>query len=173
MVFRTCMYQHRSNKAKFNCIDVDPYGSPVPFIDAAVQAVSDGGLLMVTATDMVFISKLSLHITKIKTPSYRPFFVEMCQRLVMLNMAVCHSKARPVMKWYKKLFFPITRVLKNLSFKALRMLLKFIAASAARYGRYIHPLVSISVDFYVRIFVQVFTGKKECKATASKFSMVK
>lgn len=47
------MYQHRISKSRFNCIDLDPYGSPSPFIDAAVQSVSDGGLLMVTATDMV------------------------------------------------------------------------------------------------------------------------
>lgn len=47
------MYQHR-HKRIFHCVDVDPYGSPSPFIDAAVQCVTDGGLLMVTATDMVF-----------------------------------------------------------------------------------------------------------------------
>lgn len=46
------MYQHR-NKNKFDCVDLDPYGSPSPFVDAAVQCVADGGLLMVTATDMV------------------------------------------------------------------------------------------------------------------------
>ena len=61
-VFSTFMYQHRSNKSKFHCIDLDPYGSPVPFIDAAVQSVSDGGLLMVTATDMVwFVRNFSYH----------------------------------------------------------------------------------------------------------------
>ena len=48
------MYQHR-NKTKFDVVDVDPYGSPSPFVDAAVQCVADGGLLMVTATDMVSI----------------------------------------------------------------------------------------------------------------------
>lgn len=46
------MYLHR-NKNKFDCVDIDPYGSPSPFVDAAVQCVADGGLLMVTATDMV------------------------------------------------------------------------------------------------------------------------
>ena len=46
------MYEHR-HKNKFHCVDIDPYGSPSPFIDAAVQSVSDGGLLMITATDMV------------------------------------------------------------------------------------------------------------------------
>ncbi len=48
------MYQHRYKK-KFHCVDIDPYGSPSPFVDAAVQCVADGGLLMVTATDMVLL----------------------------------------------------------------------------------------------------------------------
>lgn len=32
-------------------IDLDPYGSVVPFLDAAVSAVRDGGLLCITCTD--------------------------------------------------------------------------------------------------------------------------
>ena len=48
------MYQHRYKK-KFHCVDIDPYGSPSPCVDAAVQCVADGGLLMVTATDMVLL----------------------------------------------------------------------------------------------------------------------
>lgn len=32
-------------------IDIDPYGSPVPFLGLAVRAVQDGGLLAVSATD--------------------------------------------------------------------------------------------------------------------------
>merc|ERR1712179_537085 len=32
-----------------NVIDLDPYVSPTPFLDSAVQAVTDGGLLCVTA----------------------------------------------------------------------------------------------------------------------------
>jgi len=46
------MYQHKTFKNRFDVIDLDPYGSPSPFLDAAVQSVADGGLLCVTATDM-------------------------------------------------------------------------------------------------------------------------
>ena len=38
--------------SRFNVIDIDPYGSASPFLDAAVQSVSDGGFLLVTCTDM-------------------------------------------------------------------------------------------------------------------------
>ena len=49
------MYQHKAPKEKFDVIDLDPYGSPTPFLDGAVQAVTEGGLLCVTATDMAVL----------------------------------------------------------------------------------------------------------------------
>jgi tRNA (guanine26-N2/guanine27-N2)-dimethyltransferase len=36
----------------YDVVDLDPYGAPVTLLDAGVQAVVDGGLLCVTATDM-------------------------------------------------------------------------------------------------------------------------
>lgn len=36
---------------RFDVIDLDPYGTASPFMDAAVQGVKDGGLLCVTCTD--------------------------------------------------------------------------------------------------------------------------
>lgn len=39
----------------FDVVDLDPYGSPAPFLDGAVQAVADGGLLCVTFTDMAVL----------------------------------------------------------------------------------------------------------------------
>ncbi|KAA0202582.1 hypothetical protein HAZT_HAZT008962 [Hyalella azteca] len=40
---------------QFDVIDLDPYGSPHLFLDGAVQAVSEGGLLLVTCTDMAVL----------------------------------------------------------------------------------------------------------------------
>ena len=39
-------------KPQFDVIDLDPYGSAAPFMDAAMQSVASGGLLAVTCTDM-------------------------------------------------------------------------------------------------------------------------
>ncbi len=39
-------------RKRFNFVDVDPFGSPVPYMDSAVRALRDGGLLALTATDM-------------------------------------------------------------------------------------------------------------------------
>jgi len=42
-----------SREHRFDFIDIDPFGSPAPYLGAAVQSIKpDGGLLAVTATDM-------------------------------------------------------------------------------------------------------------------------
>lgn len=40
------------NAGSYDAVDIDPYGSPSHLLDSAVQACSEGGLLLVTATDM-------------------------------------------------------------------------------------------------------------------------
>ncbi|CAK9011751.1 2)G26)dimethyltransferase 2) [Durusdinium trenchii] len=42
----------RVDKDVFDVVDLDPYGSPSVFLDSAIQAVREGGLLCVTATDL-------------------------------------------------------------------------------------------------------------------------
>jgi tRNA (guanine26-N2/guanine27-N2)-dimethyltransferase len=44
------MYSRRTKRV--DVIDLDPYGTATPFIDAAIQAISSDGLLCVTCTDM-------------------------------------------------------------------------------------------------------------------------
>lgn len=43
MVVSMLMYEMRGKKERYDVIDLDPYGSPAVFLDAAVQAVSEGG----------------------------------------------------------------------------------------------------------------------------------
>jgi tRNA (guanine26-N2/guanine27-N2)-dimethyltransferase len=38
-------------RPRFHVIDLDPFGSPAPFIDAACSALARNGMLMITATD--------------------------------------------------------------------------------------------------------------------------
>ncbi|ORX36858.1 S-adenosyl-L-methionine-dependent methyltransferase [Kockovaella imperatae] len=45
------MLAHRHPVKRVEVVDLDPYGTAAPFIDAAVNAVADGGLLCVTCTD--------------------------------------------------------------------------------------------------------------------------
>jgi tRNA (guanine26-N2/guanine27-N2)-dimethyltransferase len=41
-----------SPKKRFDIIDIDPFGTPVPFLDAAFQAIKNKGLVAATATDL-------------------------------------------------------------------------------------------------------------------------
>jgi tRNA (guanine26-N2/guanine27-N2)-dimethyltransferase len=45
------LYSRFRRNEKFDFVDVDPFGTPAPYIQAALTAVSDGGMLSFTATD--------------------------------------------------------------------------------------------------------------------------
>uniref|UniRef100_A0A8C6VGC4 tRNA (guanine(26)-N(2))-dimethyltransferase n=1 Tax=Naja naja TaxID=35670 RepID=A0A8C6VGC4_NAJNA len=55
---------------------------------------------------------------------------------------------------------------------ALRIILHSMDLRANCYQRYIVPLLSVSVDFYIRVFVRVFSGPSKVKASASKQGLV-
>jgi tRNA (guanine26-N2/guanine27-N2)-dimethyltransferase len=40
----------------FDYVDLDPYGTPVPFVPVAIDAVRPGGILAVTATDLMVLA---------------------------------------------------------------------------------------------------------------------
>lgn len=43
---------HGYPRGRFDYVDIDPYGSPAPFIDAAIMATKNHGVIALTATDM-------------------------------------------------------------------------------------------------------------------------
>ena len=45
------LIEHSSRGSRFGIVDLDPFGTPAPYIDCALRAVYDDGLLSVTATD--------------------------------------------------------------------------------------------------------------------------
>ncbi|XP_075381928.1 tRNA (guanine(26)-N(2))-dimethyltransferase isoform X1 [Mycteria americana] len=132
---RMLMYQCKVDREPFDVIDLDPYGSPAPFLDAAVQAVSEGGLLCVTCTDMGVMAGNSAETCYSKYGA------------VSLKGKFCHEMA-------------------------LRIILHSLDSRANCYQRFIMPLLSVSADFYIRVFVRVFTGQAKVKASASKQALV-
>ena len=54
----------------------------------------------------------------------------------------------------------------------LRLILHTIATSAARYGHAIEPLLSLSIDFYARVFVRIHHSPAEVKFLAGKTMLV-
>ncbi|XP_042069707.1 tRNA (guanine(26)-N(2))-dimethyltransferase isoform X2 [Haplochromis burtoni] len=129
------MYDMRAKKDRYDVIDLDPYGSPASFLDAAVQSVSEGGLLCITCTDMAVMAGNSGETCYSKYGS------------VSIKAKYCHEMA-------------------------LRIILHSLDQRAGVYQRYIQPLLSVSVDFYIRVFVRVFTGQATVKNSASKQALV-
>jgi tRNA (guanine26-N2/guanine27-N2)-dimethyltransferase len=113
----------QSQKDQYDVIDLDPYGSAAPFIDGAVQAISNGGMLLVTCTDMAALGGS--------------------------HPETCYGR-------YGSMPIPRVGYLQEL---AVRTLLGNLAQRAAVYGRTIRPILSVGMNFYVRVFVEVWDDK--------------
>lgn len=53
---------------------------------------------------------------------------------------------------------------------ALRIALYSISSQASKLNRYIVPLLSVSTDFYFRLFIRVYEGKTQCKRAGLSYS---
>ena len=42
------MYSHSAERSRVDVVDLDPYGTAAPFVDAAVQCITDGGMPLPT-----------------------------------------------------------------------------------------------------------------------------
>ena len=42
-MFSSLMHQHREPRTRVDVVDIDPYGTAAPFLDAAIGCVADGG----------------------------------------------------------------------------------------------------------------------------------
>lgn len=124
------------DKKGYDAIDLDPYGTAAPFIDAAIQAINDEGMLLVTCTDSaIFASHGYLEKTYSQYGG------------LPLKGEPCHEGG-------------------------LRLILHAIASSAARYGMAIEPLLSLSIDYYARVFVRVRKAPIDVKLLAGKTMIV-
>jgi tRNA (guanine26-N2/guanine27-N2)-dimethyltransferase len=124
------------NASKFDVIDLDPYGTAAPFMDAAVQAAKDGGLLCVTCTDAgVWAST-----------GYSEKAFSLYGGIPMKGL---HSHEG-----------------------GLRLILNSLAMSAAKYGMAIEPLLSLSIDFYARVFIRIYRSPAQVKFTAGNTMLV-
>lgn len=71
---------------RFDYIDVDPFGSPVLYIDSAVRALRDGGLLALTATDMAPLCGVYPKAC-VRKYGGRPLRTEYCHELAVRLLA--------------------------------------------------------------------------------------
>ena len=49
---RALLYELAEEGVRFDVVDIDPFGTPAPFVEAAVSTLKHGGMLCVTATDL-------------------------------------------------------------------------------------------------------------------------
>ena len=132
VIFNIISGSHKGSQGKYDVVDLDPYGTAAPLLDAAVQALVDGGLLCVTCTDSAVFAS-----TGYPEKAFSQYG----------GLSAKGPQAHEV---------------------GLRLVLYAIASCAARYGLAIEPLLSLSVDFYVRVFVRVRRSAAEVKFLAGK-----
>jgi tRNA (guanine26-N2/guanine27-N2)-dimethyltransferase len=87
--------EHSAPKTRFDIIDIDPFGTPVPHLDSAVQALRNNGLLATTATDMAPLCGVHAKAC-IRKYGGRPLRTEYCHELAvrLLAGAVANAAAK-------------------------------------------------------------------------------
>jgi tRNA (guanine26-N2/guanine27-N2)-dimethyltransferase len=75
-------------RKRFDVIDIDPFGSPVPYLDSALRALRNNGLLALTATDMA--SLCGVHPKAcIRKYGGKPLRTEYCHELAVRLLTGC------------------------------------------------------------------------------------
>lgn len=80
--------QNAAPRKRFDFIDIDPFGPPVPYLDSAVRALRDGGLLALTATDMAPLCGVHPKAC-IRKYGGKPLRTEYCHELAVRLLAGC------------------------------------------------------------------------------------
>jgi tRNA (guanine26-N2/guanine27-N2)-dimethyltransferase len=75
-------------RKRFDVIDIDPFGSPVPYLDSAVKALRNGGLLALTATDLASLCGVYPKAC-IRKYGGKPLRAEYCHELAVRLLAGC------------------------------------------------------------------------------------
>lgn len=122
------MYRNKAHNNRYHVVDLDPYGTVTPFVDSALQTVEDGGLMLVTCTDLSVLAGNG--------------YPEKCYALYGGVNMVSHESTHE---------------------SALRLVINLLNQSAAKYKKCVEPLLCLSIDFYVRVFVRVRTSPIEVK----------
>lgn len=84
--------RYAAPKKRFNCIDLDPFGSPMPYMDSALRALRRGGLLALTATDMAPLCGVHPRACLRKYGGY-PLRTEYCHELAVRLLAGASARS--------------------------------------------------------------------------------
>jgi len=84
----TLLSIHSAPAQRFDYVDVDPFGSPAPFIDSAIRALRSGGLLGLTATDVAPLCGVHPQ-SCLRKYGGRPLRTEYCHELAIRLLIGC------------------------------------------------------------------------------------
>jgi tRNA (guanine26-N2/guanine27-N2)-dimethyltransferase len=80
--------KYAAPRKRFDAVDIDPFGSPAPFLDSAIRATRNGGLLALTATDMAPLC--SVHPKAcIRKYGGKPLRTEYCHEIALRLVIGC------------------------------------------------------------------------------------
>lgn len=79
---------HGAPRKRFDIVDVDPFGSPVPYLDSAVRALRNHGVLAATATDLAPLCGVHANAC-IRKYGGKPLRTEYCHELAVRLLAGC------------------------------------------------------------------------------------
>ena len=77
-----------SPKKRFDIVDIDPFGTPAPFLDSALRAIRNNGLLASTATDLAPLCGVHAKAC-VRKYGGRPLRTEYCHELAVRLLAGC------------------------------------------------------------------------------------
>jgi tRNA (guanine26-N2/guanine27-N2)-dimethyltransferase len=75
-------------RKRFDYIDIDPFGPPVPYMDSALRALRNGGLLALTATDMAPLCGVHARAC-LRKYGGQPLRTEYCHELAVRLLTGC------------------------------------------------------------------------------------
>ena len=78
-------------RKRFDAVDVDPFGSPVLYLDSAVRALRNGGLLALTATDMAPLCGVHPRAC-VRKYGGKPLRTEYCHELAVRLLVGCLAR---------------------------------------------------------------------------------
>jgi len=79
---------HGAPRKRFDGVDVDPFGSPVLYLDSAIRALRNNGLLAVTATDLAPLCGVHSKAC-VRKYGGNPLRTEYCHELAVRLLAGC------------------------------------------------------------------------------------
>jgi tRNA (guanine26-N2/guanine27-N2)-dimethyltransferase len=161
---------HGAPHKRFDVVDIDPFGSPVPYLDSAVRALRNKGLLAATATDLAPLCGVHAKAC-VRKYGGKPLRTEYCHELTVRLLAGCVATVAAKHDIGVRVLFSHStdhyiRVYAQIGYGA-----KKADASVKSLG-YVLYCFSHSTDHYIRVYAQIGYGAKKADASVKSLGYV-